>query len=660
MSTLNDNDVFLVQQNGKTKTVLNTNRSTLDPDNDFFLVQRSGVIHTIKAGDVGGAGNASFLMPPFSSISTLETTFTSLDGKLEFSLDLITWQTTLTVPLNTAYHVRWDEGINNAATGSSYETQVDIDFPNIDSQQTIDYKISSIDRVPDQFEYEPQEDCVANEWYEANYISPLGTINAPSQIWCVTDADEVQVNINDTGWVVPPVAPGDLRVDPFDQVRLKHQNGSSPATVYTSTLSIGYGTDSGEFTSGDFKTTTKAIVVTQPVIDPVPDGYGQTRDGVVTSSPFESLDTPTQTHGSSSWELYGDINLENLLDSSIDDTTNLVRWRSEVDLVNVGTYYYRVKYTDSNGSESEWSDPIAVDCTVPFLWQIRIEGSGHMGSNGRNRNNNDQIGAGIPNPLRYYLWSNYRYNFIPGSATWAVANGQNGWNKGGDSQRFDENKYSGAGGGSTGVAIDGVLASIFAGSGGAAAVRGDGNKGNGGNTKRCGNGDGGGGSAKDGIAGGAGGVVTGIPEAGTTGKRGNEAAGGGGGAGAGGGKGGETASGDGRAGGGGGGAMWMYGFDETLTEDWTRGRNVDGAGGSNPCESLTFYNAGTLKMDFIRETTENHSTSKTPGTKVHTRSFARGSSGTEALSDLINPDFVVTALYDEVTQETINNEQEGS
>ncbi len=56
MSTLTDNDVFLIQQNGETKTVLNKNRSTLDPDNDVFLVQRSGVTHTIKAGDVGGGG----------------------------------------------------------------------------------------------------------------------------------------------------------------------------------------------------------------------------------------------------------------------------------------------------------------------------------------------------------------------------------------------------------------------------------------------------------------------------------------------------------------------------------------------------------------------------------------------------------------------------
>ena len=55
MSTLNDNDVFLVQQSGVTKTVKNIDRSTLDPE-DRFLVQRSGVTHTIKAEDVGGGG----------------------------------------------------------------------------------------------------------------------------------------------------------------------------------------------------------------------------------------------------------------------------------------------------------------------------------------------------------------------------------------------------------------------------------------------------------------------------------------------------------------------------------------------------------------------------------------------------------------------------
>ena len=75
MSTLTDNDVFLVQQNGETKTVLNKNRSTLDPENDIFLVQRGGTTHTIKAGDVGGGVTGSIATPvevltPFNGAGT--------------------------------------------------------------------------------------------------------------------------------------------------------------------------------------------------------------------------------------------------------------------------------------------------------------------------------------------------------------------------------------------------------------------------------------------------------------------------------------------------------------------------------------------------------------------------------------------------------------
>ena len=71
MSTLTDNDVFLIQQNGETKTVLNKDRSTLDPDNDVFLVQRSGVTHTIKAGDVGGGGNTGSISTPVEVLTPL-------------------------------------------------------------------------------------------------------------------------------------------------------------------------------------------------------------------------------------------------------------------------------------------------------------------------------------------------------------------------------------------------------------------------------------------------------------------------------------------------------------------------------------------------------------------------------------------------------------
>lgn len=71
MSTLTDNDVFIIQQNGVTKTVQNKNRSTLDPEKDVFLVQRLGVTHRIKAGDVGGGVVTGSIDTPVAVLTPL-------------------------------------------------------------------------------------------------------------------------------------------------------------------------------------------------------------------------------------------------------------------------------------------------------------------------------------------------------------------------------------------------------------------------------------------------------------------------------------------------------------------------------------------------------------------------------------------------------------
>ena len=79
MSTLNETDMFLIQQNGTTNTVENKDRSVLDPD-DLFLVQRSGVTHTIKASDVGGGGGGDLTLvnlAPLTGTPEFEVTATT-------------------------------------------------------------------------------------------------------------------------------------------------------------------------------------------------------------------------------------------------------------------------------------------------------------------------------------------------------------------------------------------------------------------------------------------------------------------------------------------------------------------------------------------------------------------------------------------------------
>lgn len=337
----------------------------------------------VSGSSGGGTGGGEFApMVPFSSVSTLDTIITSLDGRLEFSLDYINWETTIFIPINTAYHVRWHEDINDSPDGAFYATEVNIDFPNIQFEETVEYTVKSIDRVPDQFAYQPQFDVGAHVYVESNFISPLGSINAPAQIWCTTDADDVQVNINGTGWVTPPVAPGDLRVGSYDQVRLKHETGFNSDTLYTTTVNIGYGTGNGEFTTADFETTTEARVISKPVITkPIVGDTIDTYTFEVESTDYDHVGAGT--HESTTWQLsrtdtYSDLVLD------ITSTTDLTDWLAEPPAMNDEKGYLRCRYNGSTGISSEWSDTIELDFLLLYIYKLEVEmhaGDGSLGKN---------------------------------------------------------------------------------------------------------------------------------------------------------------------------------------------------------------------------------------------------------------------------------------
>ena len=96
---LKDTDTFIVERYGKSYQVRSDAMSEV-LDTDLFLVSREGVSYKIPASEMnfGGTDNLNPAIPPFVSESGPETIVTNTDGKVVFSFDQITWESSITLP----------------------------------------------------------------------------------------------------------------------------------------------------------------------------------------------------------------------------------------------------------------------------------------------------------------------------------------------------------------------------------------------------------------------------------------------------------------------------------------------------------------------------------------------------------------------------------
>jgi len=301
-----------------------------------------------------GEGRGAFF-PPFSAVATLRTRLSSPDDKIVFSTDKINYVDTITVDIGDRFFVEWatDPGILNAAQGSTYESDVLVEYLDLMIEETVNVKIISVDKVPNPFSFPPQINTGSDATIETATLAMLGSINAPTYLWGSSDSSNAQVNIAGTGWQSIPATPGSLVITSKDEIRTRHFTNTGSETVTTTTIKIGYADTPGAFESSDFVTTNESIGVQQPQIT-YPTGTGT----------LESLwSMPIQTTGydtiggaggmtSARWEIATD---SDFLSKTLDETVNGSSTNYNVPqlLLSADTdYFLRVTFTSSLGYSS--------------------------------------------------------------------------------------------------------------------------------------------------------------------------------------------------------------------------------------------------------------------------------------------------------------------
>ena len=294
--------------------------------------------------------NRQEFLPPYSAVATLRTNLSCTDNKLGFSTDKVTFIDDLTVDIGDSYFVEWTSGINTATQGSTYTSEITVNYLDIDTVETINVQIIGVDKLPDPFTLTPQTNTLSDATVESNTIAMLGSINAPTYLWGSSDSSNAQVNIADTGWQSIPATSGLLVISSKDEVRTRHFTNNGSETVTTTTINIGYSDEVGGFESADFVTTNESIGVQQPQIT-----YP---NGTSTAESIWSMPINTSGYGiignagglaSTLWEIATDEEFTNVVFTESVSGSNVNYNIPPLTLDTLSTYYARATFISSLG-----------------------------------------------------------------------------------------------------------------------------------------------------------------------------------------------------------------------------------------------------------------------------------------------------------------------
>lgn len=514
----------------------------------------------------GGASNGLLpLLPPFASQAETETFLSSSDGKIQFSLDDSSYSNTLLVPRGSTYYVNWGTDIRSASHGSAYSAGIGVTFTNIGpgvggTTRTVEYEISSIDKVPNfNVGLTSSTDVGGETEFESDIISCFDQINAPAQVWVTSNAPSYKLRVGLGTWFDPPAIPSTTYVNQNEELQVKHTTGTGVLTEYKTTINVGYGTDTGEFDSVDFSTTTQNSVLNTPSItSPSNNDTVDSEVYTITASAFDG--TNVGTHKNTQWQIASDSSFSTLIEN-VTSTSQLTTYTptSGTSFVDQ-TAYVRVRYTGTlNDIQSEWSDTVNYTPQQWFLWRVSVSIGGGRGANGTQSNG----GNGGSGSFTMQTGSTYSYD-PPGSVSGSIGgnasgrSGGGGYGSGGTSSSCTDGN-GGGGGGSTAFKYNNSTMAVVGGGGGGGREAGGGGGGGinqtGGGGASYGNAGGGGGGSTSVSAGGGGGSNCGF-HSGNPDRRFSGGSGGGGGGGGGAGSGNNNESWQGGGAGGGGGGGW--------------------------------------------------------------------------------------------------------
>ncbi len=314
-------------------------------------------------GAGGGGGNSlNPSIPPFVSRSGPKTRLTNSDGKIVFSLDNVSFVSDLTIEPNTIFYSEWTSDINSAVQGQSYSSEVNINYVELGISEQLEIKINQIDKIPDPFSFTPQTDVIAGTTLTSNPVAMLGSINAPTYVWGSSDSPSAQINIAELGWVAIPASPtASVMVTSKDQIEVRHEALTGALIDTTTSINIGISANQGDFESADFVTTNfNSYIITPSITSPTNGAILNVLAVPLTSSSFQSVGG--LTHQSTDWEIASDPEFQTIVWSALANTGALTSITTAT--LPVDQLYVRVRYRDTVGSESAWSNTVTFD--TPF------------------------------------------------------------------------------------------------------------------------------------------------------------------------------------------------------------------------------------------------------------------------------------------------------
>ena len=132
---------------------------------------------------------------------------------------------------------------------------------------------------------------------------------------------------------------------------------TAPGTVATLILTV------------NSKTVTLPIIATIPnapeIVSPVDGSIGLSSSVVITASAF-SMNTGSDTHQSSDWQIATDNGFSNIVSSVTNDTVNKLSWTANGLAANMD-YYVRVRYKGTAYGYGSWSETISFTTKLSFI-----------------------------------------------------------------------------------------------------------------------------------------------------------------------------------------------------------------------------------------------------------------------------------------------------
>jgi hypothetical protein len=236
-----------------------------------------------------------------------------------------------------------------------------------------------VDKVPDPFSFSETTDDTGGATYETQVFSPLESVNAPTSIWCSSNAIDPQINIADEGWIACPTVPDNTYVERSQTVQLRHKAGVEPLTTYATTLYIGFGLNPSNHEEATFSQTLKDQSYNPGTLTA---DTGLLVATIGTTFSVSEATGDNINHTKTDWQIASDATFDTIVDESLDDETNVNSWQSTAELTVDETYYVRARYVDSTGYKGGWMELNDLTCAEMFLWKLAVRIKGGKGGRG--------------------------------------------------------------------------------------------------------------------------------------------------------------------------------------------------------------------------------------------------------------------------------------